>query len=271
VVARERKTKLVTAAARGALGLTLSVGLSGCYSFPGGLAEPGGVVRELTLSASPTPGMRLSYLVHSVATISGAGTRSVPGSHKSASVALRYVVEVTAVRNDSFDVRLTSEHFQGVITARFDRGWSPLKFGLEDQGQYADLDLATFPILGEAFRMLHDLSGRWTVGATRPSQWTVNLPPHLLVTMQGKARLKKIGSLEGRRAAEFDYEAIGEGEYAGSRVWLNERGQSWIDLATGFALETRTISHGEFSHSGQPVQLEIKEERTLERSGSAGL
>ncbi len=92
--------------------------------------------------------MRLSYRVRSAATLSGAGVRSLPESEKSATVSQRYVVEVTAVGDDSFDLRITGDNLQGAVIARFGRDWTALKFGVETEGRYADADLPTFPILG---------------------------------------------------------------------------------------------------------------------------
>ncbi len=254
----------------GVVGLTLSVGLAGCSllsAAPGGKPGP---VREVNLKVSPTPGMRVAYQVRTVATLSGAGVSSLPESQRSASVSQRYVLEVTAVEGDSFDVRITGDGLQGAVTARFGRDWTALKFGVESQGRYVDADLATFPVLGEAFQVARALSGPWGVGETRPWERTVNAPPLLRVRMQGTATLKRITRLDGRPAAEFHYGASGEGEYAGSRLRMSLSGQSWTDLATGFILEVKTSAPGAFSQSGKPVQLEIKEERTLNRRDSTG-
>jgi hypothetical protein len=234
-------------------------------------AAPGdGGVREVNLAASPTPGMRLSYRVRSAVTMSGAGARSLSESEKSASVSQRYVVEVTVVGNDSFDVRITGDNLQGAVVARFARDWTALKFGVEREGQYADADLPTFPILGEVFQVARDLSGRWTVGETRPWERLVSLPPVLSVRMKGTATLSRITRLGGRRAAEFRYGASGEGEYAGSRLRMSLSGQSWVDLATGFMLEARTRAPGQLLQAGGPVLMELTEERTLNRSESTG-
>lgn len=242
--------------------------MAGCGLLSAGPGD--GSAREVNLAASPKPGMRLSYRVRSVATVSGAGVRSLPESEKSASVSQRYVVEVTAVGSDSFDVRITGDNLQGSVIARFGRDWSVLKFGVENQGQYADADLPTFPILGEVFQVARDLSGRWAVGETRPWERSVSLPPVLNVRMKGTAALDRITRREGRRAAEFRYGASGEGEYAGSRLRMSLSGRSWVDLATGFMLEARTRAPGQLLQAGGPVLMELTEERTLNRSESTG-
>jgi hypothetical protein len=245
--------------------VTLSVGLTGCQSVSTG------AVGDVTVEASPTTGLRASYRARTLATLSGSGTRALAEAQKSASVGHRYLLEVTAVEADAFDVRITSERFDGVINARFGRDWTPIKFGAESQGQYTDLDVTTFPVLGEAFRLLRDLSGRWKMGQEKPWKWTMSMPPQMQVGMQGRARLKKVARLDGRPAAEFEYDASGEGEYNGSPLRVSVHGQCWIDLATGFSLETKTSSRAMFSQSGQPVLVDIKEERTLDRRDSAGL
>src|SRR5215475_14049583 len=94
-------------ASLGVVGLTLGYGITGC----GGLrSDPGGTaarVSEVTLRASPTPGMRASYEVSTSAALSGAGVRSLPTSERSASVSQRYLIEVTGLGVEIFDLRVT--------------------------------------------------------------------------------------------------------------------------------------------------------------------
>jgi hypothetical protein len=253
----------------GATGLPLVVGLAGCALLSGDLG--GSDVREVNLAATPTPGLRVSYRVQTAAILSGPGVRSLSESDKSASTAQRYVVAVTAVEGDSFDVRITGDSLVGAVIARFRRDWSAVKFGVEKEGKFADADLPTFPILGEAFQIARDLSGKWTVGETRPWERTVNVPPLVSVRMRGKTTLKRITRRAGRSAAEFDYDATGEGEYAGTRLQLTLHSRYWVDLATGFTLESRTTAPGEFAPAGEMIRIELKEEQTLNRPDSAGL
>ncbi len=258
------------AATARAVGLAVCVGLAGCGGLLADLGGPDSGVRDVVLAALPTPGLRASYRVQTGAILSGPGVRSLAESQKSASTVQRYVVAVTAVEADAFDVRITGDSLQGAVIARFGRDWSPVKFGVEKEGKYTDADLPTFPILGEAFQVARALSGRWTVGETRPWERTVNVPPLLSVQMQGKATLTRITRRAGRRAAEFDYGGTGEGEYVGTQLRMSLRSQYWVDLATGFVLESRTTAPGQFAPGGGAIRMELKEERTLNRQDSAG-
>jgi hypothetical protein len=177
---------------------------------------------------------------------------------------------VTAIEPDAFDVRITGDSLQGVVVGRFSRDWSALRFGVERDGTFTEADLPSFPILGEAFQVSRDLSGRWTVGEARPWVRTVTVPPLVRVEMQGKATLRRITRVAGRRAAEFDFGAAGEGEYAGTLLRMSLQSRYWVDLATGFVLESRTTAPGQFTPAGETIHLELKEERTLNRQGSAG-
>jgi len=262
--------KAAALASAGVVGLTLSAALTGCGGLATAPGRTAGVADEVNLRASPTPGMRVSYRVRTSATMSGAGVRSLLESQRSASVSQRYLMEVTGIGVEAFDVRITGDGLRGAVTARFGRDWAPLRFGVESEGRYLDVDPATFPVLGEALQVARDLAGRWSVGETRPWERTVNLPPQLRVKMRGRATLRRITSLEGRRAAEFHYGASGEGEYAGAPLKMSLSGRSWVDLATGFMLEATTSAPGEFSQSGLPVRVEIKEERRLNRPDSTG-
>jgi hypothetical protein len=248
--------------------LAVALGLAGCGLLSGDLGETG--VREVHLGATPTPGLRASYRAHTAVVLSGAGVRSLAETEKSASTLQRYIVVVTAVDGDSFDVRITGDSLQGAVIARFRRDWSVVKFGVEKDGKFTDADLPTFPVLGEAFQVARDLSGRWGVGDTRPWARTVTVPPLLSVRMQGRATLKRVTRLGGRPAAEFDYSGAGEGEYAGTQLRLSLRGLYWVDVATGFLLDSRTTAPGDFAPAGETIHLELKEERTLNRQDSAG-
>jgi hypothetical protein len=48
-------------------------------------------------------------------------------------------------------------------------------------------------------------------------------------------------------------------------------GLYWVDLVTGFMLESKTTATGQFTQSGEPLQMELKEERTLNRTDSVGI
>src|SRR5262249_24060421 len=123
----------------------------------------------------------------------------------------------------------------------------------------------------ESVRILRDLAGSWRPGERRSWRWTRHLPPYLEIGLQGTVALKKIGTTEKRAAAEFEFQAAGDGEDTGAPVRFTMTGRCWIDLATGFALETRISSRGDFSRSGAPVHVEITEEQRLDVSQSRGL
>jgi len=244
----------------------LAAGLFGCASVGSGP----GATATAELRAAPALGMRASYQVRTVATLSGAGVRSLPDSQKTASVSQRYVIEVTAASDDSFDVRVTTAGAPDVVVARFGRDWTPLQFGVEIQGRYSDGDLVSFPVLGEAFQLSRDLSGHWRVGESRAWERVVNFPPLLSVLMRGTLTLKRIATRDGRSAAEFAYSAAGDGQYQAAPFRMSLSGQCWVDVATGFLLEIKTSAPGRFVQGGEPVGMEIKEERSLDQPASRG-
>jgi hypothetical protein len=250
--------------------LALSLGLGGCGGLSGDLGGADGV-REVHLAAAPTAGLRASYRVQIAAILSGPGARLLTAAQRSASTVQRYVVVVTGVDTDAFDVRITGDSLEGAMLARFGRDWSALRFESENEGRVTEADLPSFPILGEVFQMSRDVSGRWSVGEVRPWGRTVMVPPLVSVEMQGKVTLKRITRTAGRRAAEFDFEAAGGGAYAGTRLGMSLRSQYWVDLATGFVLESKTTAYGQFTPAGEVIHLELKEDRTLNGQDSVGL
>lgn len=249
--------------------LLLVLLLGGCsvLSSDSRVTEPD---REVRIAATPTPGMRVSYRTRITATLSGPGVRPLTESQKTATSAQRYAIDVTTVEPTSFNVRITGDSLQGTVIARFGRDWAAQKFGIETEGKYADAEFVTFPILGEAFQVAKDLSGQWTVGESRSWARTVILPPLVSVRMQGKTTFKRVTKVGGRRAAELDYSGAGEGEYAAQPLQLKLGGLYWVDLATGFVLESKTTASGQFTQAGDPVLMELKEERTLNRQDSTG-
>ena len=205
-----------------------------------------------------------------VATLSGAGVRQLVESQRTATASQRYTVDVTEVAADSFDVRVATASAPEVVLARFSREWRPLRFGVEEAGGVDKADLATFPVLGEAFQLPRDVSGRWKVGDKRPWERIVSFPPLVSIWMRGTVTLRRVTTRDARRAAEFDLVAAGEGEYQSARFRMSFSGQCWMDLATGFLLDARTVAPGQFMQSGEPVLVEIREERTLSRADSRG-
>jgi hypothetical protein len=248
----------------------LCVILAGCSFIS---SDSGGTEsdREVRLAAAPTPGMRVSYRVRTTATLSGVGVRFLTESQKMAATSQRYAVEVTSIEATSFNVRITGDSLQGAVIARFGKDWTAQKFGIENEGKYSDADFVSFPILGEAFQVARNLAGKWTVGETRPWERTMTLPPLVSVKMLGKTTFKRVTKLAGRRVAEFDYSATGDGEYAASALQMKLAGLYWVDLVTGFMVESKTTATGQFTQSGEPIQMELKEERTLNRTDSVGI
>src|SRR5262245_43039668 len=253
-----------------AAGLVLSVVVTGCGSLSSDVGGPDGSGPEVRLGAAPTPGMRASYRVQTAALLSGPGVRLLADSQKSASTSQRYVVAVTAIEADAFDVRITGDSLQGAVIARFKRNWTALKVEVDKDGTSTDTDLLTFPILGEAFQVQRDVSGKWVIGETRPWTRSVTVPPLLNVQMRGQVTLKRTTRRGGRSAAEFDRNATGEGEYTGTQLRMSLRSQYWVDLATGFVLESKTTLPGQYTPAGEAINIELKEDRTLNRQDSAG-
>ena len=90
--------------------------------------------------------------------------------------------------------------------------------------------------------------------------------------MRGQATFKRITRLGGRRAAEFDYNATGEGEYTGHATTdeADAACTGWISRRASCSSRRPTVP-GQFTPAGEPIKIELKEDRTLNRQDSAGL
>ena len=225
---------------------------------------------EVEIRASPTPGLRAVYQVKTVATLSGAGVRQLVEAQRTATASQRYTVDVTDVAADSFDVRVATASAPEVVLGRFSREWAPIRFGVEEAGGVSQADLATFPVLGEAFQLPRDMSGRWRSGTSAPGSGSSAFRHSSASGCAAPSRSSASppATRGGRRSSIWLPPA--KGEYQSARFRMSFSGQCWMDLATGFLLDARTIAPGQFTQSGEPVSVELREERTLSHRESRG-
>ena len=234
-------------------------------------------VRDIDLTWQPRAGMRLVYLVTTDVEASGALTRPMADTDKKQHVALTRTIEVTDVGPGAdFDVRFAQDGSAIPATLRFSRAWVPgaVQFdnpalGSQDQG----LIDSTLRRLAQPFTQSAQFFGRWTVGETRPFDIHLIGMPDTSGSGQGTMTLRGVVSIEGRRAAAFEWSGSTEFLFTGDpgrgvpgRMVLT--GREWRDLATGAALRMTAKADAEFTRQGRPTRVEFQTAEMLDLAAS---
>ena len=252
--------------------------LAGCASGP--MSDPGFPVvpgvQAIDLTWQPRAGMRLVYLVTTDVEASGALTRPMADKDKKQHVELTRTIEVTDVGPEHFDVRFAQDASVIPATLRLSRAWVPEAVRVDnpalDSFDQHRLD-STLRRLAQPFTQSAQFFGRWTVGETRPFDIGFTGMPDTSGSGQGTMTLRGVVSIEGRRAAAFDWTGSTEFLFTGDpgrgvpgRMVLT--GREWRDLATGAALRMTAKADAEFTRQGQATRVEFQTAEVLDLAAS---
>jgi hypothetical protein len=252
--------------------------LAGCASaFTSGPSFPVvSGVQAVDLAWQPRAGMRLVYVITTEIDGSGALTRPMADKDKKQRVSLTRTIEVTDVGPEHFDLRFAQDGSAIPATLRLSRGWVPdtVRFdnpALDRFDQHL-LD-STLRRLAQPFTQSAQFFGPWTVGETRPFDIPITGIPDTSGSGQGTMTLRSVVSIEGRRAAAFDWTGNMEFLFTGDpgrgvpgRMVLI--GREWRDLATGASLRATATADAEFTRQGQPTRVEFQTTEVLDLAAS---
>jgi hypothetical protein len=251
--------------------------LSGCA---GGLRTPdypaAGPVGEIDLQWRPQTGMRLVHQVTMMMEASGPLTRPLAEPQKKQRSSLTRVVEVAATGPDYFDLRFTQNGAAIPATARFSTGWQLREIRVDDPGMAA----ADREAVEAAVR---HISGPLAQGAQFFRRWQAGQPQRFDIPLgplpgasgngQGTMTFRRVVLVEGRRAAEFDWQ--GETDFVlsgepghGVPGRMRMSGREWRDLSTGASLRLAGTAAGQFVNQGQTTEVSYQTEEVLDLSGS---
>jgi hypothetical protein len=220
--------------------------------------------------------MRLVYVITTEIDGSGALTRPMADKDKKQRVSLTRTIEVTDVGPEHFDLRFAQDGSAIPATLRLSRGWVPdtVRFdnpALDRFDQHL-LD-STLRRLAQPFTQSAQFFGPWTVGETRPFDIPITGIPDTSGSGQGTMTLRSVVSIEGRRAAAFDWTGNMEFLFTGDpgrgvpgRMVLI--GREWRDLATGASLRATATADAEFTRQGQPTRVEFQTTEVLDLAAS---
>ena len=265
-------------ASRARLSAAALILLAGCASGP--MSDPGfpvvAGVQDIDLTWQPRAGMRLVYLVTTDVEASGALTRPMADKDKKQHVALNRTIEVTDVGPEHFDLRFAQDASVIPATLRLSRAWVPQAVRVDnpalDSFDQHRLD-STLRRLAQPFTQSAQFFGRWTVGETRPFDIGFTGMPDASGSGQGTMTLRGVVSIEGRRAATFDWTGSVEFLFTGDpgrgvpgRMVLT--GREWRDLATGASLRMTAKADAEFTRQGQATRVEFQTAEVLDLAAS---
>jgi len=234
-------------------------------------------VREIDLTWQPRPGLRLVHRVTTDVVASGPLTQSIADSQKKQRMSLTRSTEVTAVGPDSFDLRFAEDGAPIPATLRFSRAWAPIEIRFDDPA-LADKDRkaidATLRQLSEPFSQAAQFFRHWKVGETQAFDIRLSGLPRTSGGGQGTMTFVRVVKIEGRDAAEFQWEGRTEFLFTGEPGrgvpgQMSATGQEWRDLATGAALRVSAKASAEFTRQGQPTHVEYRTEETLDLARSS--
>lgn len=185
------------------------------------------------------------------------------------------VMDIVSATADSVEVRLTMP--KGPARATFTMS----RRGAVEKVVFDRTMFGSDYLFGEALAQLvvHEVMYRqpWKSGDTRPL--TVSLPPEmrdlgaaLRDMSSGTVTFRRVVTLDGRVAAEFDYTRIwGLSDMRGASTRWEMTGQQWFDAKTGILLRLTGKVKGSLSGSSGAVSVDGTGEETVVLSESQGL
>ena len=233
-------------------------------------------VPEIDLQWQPRAGMRLVQRVTTDVEMSGPLTGPVPDKDKKQRFTLTRTVEITDVGPEYFDFRFSQDGAVMPATVRFSRTWVPeaIKFDnptLSSQDQSL-LDSAMRRLV-QPFTQGAQFFGRWKMGETRPFEIRFTDMPETSGGGQGTMTLRRVVAIDGRRAAEFDWNGTTEFLFTGDpgrgvpgRMTIT--GKEWRDLVTGAPLRLTATAAAEFTRQGRPTRVKYQTTEVLDMAVS---
>ncbi len=234
-------------------------------------------VQEVDLTWQPREGMRLVHRVTTEVEATGPLTRPVADRDKKQHMTLSRIMEVARVGPDYFDVRFVQDGATLPATLRFSRAWAPIEIRPDDPSALGEKDRdaldAALKQLGEPLAQAAKFFGRWKVGETRPFDIRLSGIPDTSGTGQGSMTFRRVVVIDGRQAAEFDWQGQTEflftgdpGKGAPGRMTIS--GREWRDLATGASLRLTAKANAEFTRQGQPTRVAYETAEVLDMTES---
>ena len=240
-------------------------------SFP---VVPG--VSDVDVQWKPRQGMRLVQRVKTDVEMAGPLTAQVPGKDRKQHITLTRTIEVPSVGDDYFDMRFIQDGWVVPATVRFSRAWVQQGVRFDNPALSAqDQTLVDGMVrrLAQPFEQAAPLFGRWRVGETKPFAIRFTGLPDTSGSGTGEMTFRRVVTIDGRRAAEFDWRGTTEFLFTGEPGrgmpgHMTIAGTEWRDLETGVALRGTAKAEAEFTRQGRPTRVEYETVEALDLAAS---
>lgn len=250
--------------------------LAGCAELTAPAFPVVADVREVDLKWQPRAGLRLVHRVTRDVEASGALTRPLKEQQKKQSVSMTRTTEVTAVGPDYFDLRFAEDGAPIPATLRFSRAWAPMEIKFDDPA-LGDKDRSAIDgalrKFSEPFGQAAQFFRRWKVGDAQPFDIRLPALPGMSGTGEGTMTLLRVVMMDGRQAAEFQWQGQTEFLFTGEPGRgvpgrMSVTGREWRDLATGALLRLSAKANAQFTRQAEPTYVEYRTEEVLDPAGS---
>jgi len=217
-------------------------------------------------------GLKLVYQVSSKETTSGGP--KLPDDKRLQSKSQSRTIEVLTVTSSYVEIRV-QESGGGFPAAvfRLSKDWSLLDTRIEDPA-FISLEPLVKGIAKDMFNQkgggpawVSRFDGRWKVGESRMIETHSTSPPKNME----RVTLRRVVTIGGRRAAEFDSQGCGEVNVFGVKAQFTFTGKRFIDLAAGVTVTMKVMEDAEFVLQGERVRMHIESDETLDFAQSRGL
>jgi hypothetical protein len=223
-------------------------------------------VEQIDLEWRPRAGMRIVQRVTTDVDASGMLTGPLAEGDKKQHTVLTRSLDITDVGQTYVDLRFGQDGFVVPATLRVSRAAVAESVKADDpsasDGDKKKLDVAMRQLV-QPLTQSAQLLGRWRVGETRPFEIHLAGLPDTSGSGEGTATLRRVVTMEGRRAAEFEWTGNTEFLFTGEpgrgvpgRMALE--GREWRDLETGATLRSTATARAEFTRQGRPTRVEYR-------------
>lgn len=254
-----------------ALGLGMPIAPS-CAVRQGDLVPSASQPSEVNVLFRPVAGIRLAY-----ETVSSFKGLDASGKRVAGSSTRKLVVEVITKDEDGYGIRLTVDGRMAPATFRVSSRGTLLKVLFDHSGPPSSQEAYA---LGSATARLVQLSvvhdGPWKRDETRPLGFS--LPPSLEQfeailkrILAGSVTFRRLVTVEGRPAVEFDYTKTMDFRLLGLEGIGQMSGPLWVDGKTGILLRSTGKLARSWSAGGRMVSGEMIAEEMLVIEDSSGL
>jgi hypothetical protein len=220
--------------------------------------------------------MRLVQRVNTDVAMSGPLTTPVPTKDRKQKITLTRTIEVPTVGDDYFDLRFIQDGWVVPATVRFSRTWAQQGVRFDNPALSAqDQALVDGMVrrLTQPLEQAAPLFGRWRVGETKPFPIRFTGLPDTSGSGNGAMTLRRVVTIDGRRAAEFDWRGTTEFLFTGEPGrgmpgHMTIAGTEWRDLDTGVALRGTAKAQAEFTRQGRPTRVEYATVEAIDLAAS---